>query len=99
MQSGILTVTGEGYTHILLDGFPRHVTVKFVDIDPIPCNPHHHHHEKDYLFYEIEKVDEDPKKHHEPGHIHHDRQFFLFIEWEVTGVREIYWQAHITKLG
>jgi hypothetical protein len=89
MQSGELTVSGKNSTHILLSGRPREVFVRFVGVDPVPCNPHHHIHDR--LEYEVEVVDEDRKHHHDPGHHHHDRQFFLHIKWEVTGVREIYW--------
>lgn len=39
MQSGTLTVTGEGKTYILLKGRPREVFVRFTDDpDPTPCN-------------------------------------------------------------
>jgi len=96
MQHGQLTVTGKDSTSILLLGFPRDVNVRFVEIDPVPCNPHHHHHH-DHLHYRIEKVDEDSRHHHEPGHHHHDRQFYLFIEWEVSGVREIRWSVNFNR--
>lgn len=92
MQSGELTVTGKSSTRILLTGYPHRVTVRFIETDPVPCNPHHHHY--DHLHYEIEKLDEDPRHHHDPGHNHHDRQFYLVINWEVAGVREIYWSVH-----
>lgn len=94
MQSGTLTVTGNSSTRILLQGFPREVNVHFVEMDPVPCNPHHHHHEHDHLHYIVEKVDEDPRHHHEPGHHHHDRQFYLVISWRVAEVREIVWHVH-----
>lgn len=88
MQSGTLTVTGEGETHIELSGRPREVVVQFKD-DPnhVPCNPHHH----DHLHFSIEHRDEDLHEHHKIGHHHHDRQFVLEIEWRVQGVREIFW--------
>lgn len=92
MQSGQLTVSGKNSTRILLAGRPREVFVRFVDVDPVPCDPHHHRH--DHLQYEVEAVDEDRKHHHDPGHHHHDRQFYLIISWEVVGVREIFWFVH-----
>lgn len=88
MQSGTLTVTGEGTTHIALSGRPREVIVRFkCEIEPVPCNPHHH----DHLQHHIRHEDEDMRDHHKPGHHHHDRRFFLEIEWRVTGIREIDW--------
>jgi hypothetical protein len=90
MQSGKLTVTGEGESFILLAGRPREVIVVFAqDDEHVPCNPHHHHH--DHLKHRVEHEDEDPREHHKPGHHHHDRKFFLVIEWEVSGAREIDW--------
>jgi hypothetical protein len=89
MQSGTLTVTGNNSTLIPLLGHPHKVLVHFKDeIEPVPCNPHHHH---DHLEHKIEHIDEDRRHHHEPGHHHHDRQYALFIRWEVSGVREIDW--------
>ncbi len=88
MQSGTLTVTGEGKTAILLSGRPREVVVHFVkEPEPIPCNPHHH----DHLEYKIEHEEESLEEHHKIGHHHHDRQFLLVIHWEVESVREIFW--------
>lgn len=91
MQSGKLTVTGKGSTQILLLGRPHRVEVHFAGTDPVPvpCNPHHHHH--DHLTHVVVPVDEDQRHHHDPVHHHHDRQFYLFISWEVSGIREIYW--------
>ena len=89
MQSGKLTVTGDGESFILLAGHPREVIVVFAkDDEHVPCNPHHHH---DHLKHKIEHEDEDPHEHHKAGHHHHDRKFFLVIEWRVSGVREIDW--------
>jgi hypothetical protein len=91
MQSGKLTVTGEGESFIPLTARPREVVVVFAkDIEDVPCNPHHHHHH-DRLKHRVEHEDEDREEHHKPGHHHHDRKFFLAIEWEVSGVREIDW--------
>jgi hypothetical protein len=88
MHSGALTVTGENSTRILLSGRPREVSVRFRhEKEPHPCNPHHH----DHLDWEIIHVDEDQHEHRKVIHHHHDRQFFLYIEWEVFGVREIDW--------
>jgi hypothetical protein len=89
MKSGELTVTGNNSAHILLDKHPHEVIVRFVDIEHVPCDHPHH----DHLQYEIETIGEDPKHHHDPGHHHHDRQFYLFIKWEVVGVREIIWHV------
>lgn len=89
MQSGELTVTGKNSTRILLHGYPHRVEVRFVSVTPIPCNPHHH----DTLHYDVAIVDEDPRRHHDIPHIHHDRQFYLVIYWQVSGVREIKWFA------
>lgn len=91
MQSGELTVTGEGKTEIILRGQPREVVVQFKnDHNPVPCDPHHNH-RHDHLHAHVRHEDEDMREHHKPGHHHHDRQFFLFIEWKVSGVREIDW--------
>jgi hypothetical protein len=90
MQSGVLTVTGEGTTALLLRGWPREVIVTFKpDRDPVPCEHHHHHH--DHLSFEIEHEDEEPHVHNRPGHHHHDRKFYLEINWKVAGLREIVW--------
>jgi hypothetical protein len=87
-QQGNLTVSGDNFVRIPLSKYPHHVDVKFVgDQIPVPCNPHHH----DELKYFIETVDEDPRHHHDHPHRHHDREFFLFIEWKVSGVREIHY--------
>ena len=92
MQSGELTVTGKDSTRILLVGWPREVLVHFEgEPTPVPCDPHHHHHHHDKLEYRVIGVDEDPRVHHDPKHHHRDRQFYLYIEWQVTGVREIVW--------
>jgi hypothetical protein len=89
MQSGSLTVTGEGKTNIVLSGRPREVIVHFKnEVEHVPCNPHHHH---DHLQHHVRHEDEDKGGHKKPGHHHHDRQFFLEIEWRVTGIREICW--------
>ena len=89
MQTGTLTVTGEGKTELPLRGWPREVIVFFKpDHDPVPCNHHHHH---DHLSYRIEHEDEDLREHHKVGHHHHDRKYFLEIKWRVEGVREIEW--------
>lgn len=88
MQSGTLTVTGKNETHILLSGRPREVVVYFKE------DNHHHHpcnHHHDHLHFHVIHKDEDVHKHHKIGHHHHDRQFFLEIEWDVDGVREIFW--------
>jgi hypothetical protein len=88
MQSGQLTVTSEGSTSILLTGRPREVFVRFKrEPDPVPCNPHHH----DNLHYRIKFEDEDPHVHAKLGHRHHDRLFYLVVEWRVEGLREIEW--------
>jgi hypothetical protein len=92
MQTGILTVTGEGKTELPLRGWPREVIVFFKpDHDPVPCDPHHHHHHNDHLSYHVEHEDEDRREHQKPGHHHHDRKFFLEIKWKVSSVREIEW--------
>jgi len=88
MQSGELTVTGRNSTRIPLTGWPRQVIVRFKhEIVPVPCNPHH----RDELEYEVIGIDENMRDHHKPGHHHHDRQYFLVIRWEVSGIREIEW--------
>jgi|HubBroStandDraft_5_1064220.scaffolds.fasta_scaffold75559_2 hypothetical protein len=88
MQSGELTVTGKNSTRIPLVRWPREVKVYFKgEPTHVPCHPHH----PDELEYEVIGVDEDPKQHHKPGHHHHDRQFFLLIKWNVSGIREIVW--------
>lgn len=88
MQSGELTVTGKGSSLIPLSARPREVLVRFKrEHEPVPCAPHHH----DRLEHRIEHEDEDTRDHHRVGHHHHDRLFFLFIEWEVSGLREIEW--------
>lgn len=88
MATGEIVVTGKGNARVPLLGRPHHVTVRFV-ADPVwvPCN--HHHHDKLEWFIDVE--DEDRRHHHDPGHIHHDRKFVLFIEWEVSGVETIHW--------
>jgi hypothetical protein len=95
MQSGKLTVTGEGESFILLTARPRETTVVFVlEQEPVhvPCDPRHHGHHRDHLEHRVEHEDEDKREHHKAHlHHHHDRQFFLFIKWRVTGVREIDW--------
>lgn len=91
MQSGELTVSGEGTTRIVLRGRPHHTRVNFKhNHHPVPCNHHHHHDELDWY---VDHEDEDPRHHHDPGHIHRDRQWVLVIKWEVEGVREIIWHA------
>ena len=88
MQSGQLTVTSDGSTTILLTGRPREVVVRFKhEKEPVPCNPHHH----DQLHYRIKSEDENPHVHNKLGHHHHDRLFYLVIEWKVEGLREIDW--------
>lgn len=88
MTSGELTVSGKGETSIPLQGVPHHVEVHFLpDHEHVPCNPHHH----DKLHYEVTHQDENPRHHHDKPHRHHDRQFFLRIEWAVSGVRTIRW--------
>lgn len=48
MQTGTLTVTGEGETELPLRGWPREVVVVFRQLkDPVPCDPHHHNHDED----------------------------------------------------
>lgn len=90
MQSGTLTVTGENLTRIPLLGRPRHTEVHFThEKEPHPCNPHHH----DHLEWRIEREDEDPHEHRKMPHHHQERLFFLVIEWEVSGVREIDWHV------
>jgi hypothetical protein len=89
MANGTLTVTGDNSTLIALSGRPREVIVVFKhDHEPPPCDPHHH---KDKLEWKVTFEDEDPHVHHHLGHHHHDRLWFLFIEWKVSGVREIEW--------
>ena len=91
MQSGELTVTGEGKTIIVLRGRPREAVATFKpDHGPVPCDPHPHHHH-DELKIKIEHEDENMREHHKPGHHHRERQFFLVIEWKVSSVREIDW--------
>lgn len=91
MQSGKLTVTREGESFIPLTARPREVVVVFAkDLEDVPCNPHHHHNH-DRLEHKIVWEDEDPREHHRPNHRHRERQFLLFIEWRVSGVREIDW--------
>ena len=88
MQSGSLTVTGEGETFIVLAGRPREVIVRFKsEVNPVPCNPHHHDHLQHHIIHE----DEDKRDHKKPGHNHHDRRFLLEIKWRVSGIREIDW--------
>lgn len=88
MQSGELIVTGKDSIRILLHGYPREITVRFKhDHHPVPCNPN----DADWLEYEVVHEDEDPRLHAHPGHHHHDRQFYLSIKWDVSGVREIVW--------
>ena len=91
MPSAEITVTGKGDVRIPLLGRPHHVEVHFVK-EPVwvPCN-HHHHHDK--LEWFIDHEDEDRRHHGEPGHIHHDRRFVLFIEWEVSGVETIHYSV------
>lgn len=88
MQSGELTVTGCNSTRIPIAAWPRQVIVRFKhEHEIVPCNPHH----KDELEFEIIGIDEHLRDHRKPGHHHHDRQFFLVINWEVSGIREIVW--------
>lgn len=88
MQTGQLVVTGTDFTSIVLSGRPREVFVRFkAEQHHVPCNPHH----KDHLAYEIVVEDEDLHEHSKLEHRHHDRKFFLLIEWEVQSVREIDW--------
>jgi hypothetical protein len=89
-SSGEITVTGRGQTFITLKSHPRHINVRFEkEKEVIPCNPHHHDHLEWHLAYQ----DEDRRHHHDPVHDHHDRQFLLDIEWQVSGVRTIYWSV------
>ena len=88
MQLGQLTVTGNNFTSILLSGRPREVLVRFKhEHHHVPCNPHH----KDHLEYEVKSEDESSLEHSRLLHHHHERQFYLIIEWRVEGVREIDW--------
>jgi hypothetical protein len=81
MQSGELVVTATGSLTIPLAGEPREVSVRFRHPHHhIPCNPHHH----DKLEYQITS---------EHLKLHHDHLFFLVIEWEVSGIREIEWSV------
>lgn len=93
MQSGTLTVTGEGKTEIPLRGWPREVVAYFKPTpDPNPCDHHHPHHDnRDRVSHHIRHDDEDRKKHARPGHHHDERKFFLELKWKVVGVREILW--------
>lgn len=88
MQFGELTVTGDNSTNILLSGWPREVIVRFKhNHHHVPCNPNHH----DHLSYHIKSEDEPQHVHQRVNHHHHDRQYFLIIEWKVSGIREIDW--------
>jgi hypothetical protein len=92
MQTGTLTVTGKGSTRIPLVGRPHKVTVRFIDIEPPPCDHPHHHH--DHLKYEIDVVSEDLSARLDHKRRHHERQFFLVISWSVHEMREIIWHAY-----
>jgi len=99
MQTGELTVTGNNFTSILLRGKPREVFVRFKGevFGRDEHHEHHHHHHpcnpvhKDHLEFEIVSDDETSLEHSRLLHHHHDRQFYLLIEWQVEGVREIDW--------
>jgi hypothetical protein len=89
MQSGELTVSGNGTTRIILRGQPRNTRVWFKhDHNPIPCN-----YNDDQLNWYVDHEDEDPRRHHDMPHIHHDRQWVLIISWNVEGVRDIIWSV------
>lgn len=79
MQSGELFVTGKDKVVISLKKFPSKVSVHFKD-EPhvVPCNHHHH----DELKWEVHA-----------SHHHYKSGFILVIEWNVTNVREIKWEA------
>lgn len=90
MQKGELTVSGKGSASIPLNGRPREVFVQFKHHHVhVPCD----HHDHDKLSGRITSLDEDLKEHHRIGHEHHDRQFFLLIEWEVSAIREVVWHV------
>lgn len=87
LQQGDLTVSGDSFIRIVLPKRPRHVNAYFIGhADSTTCSPHH-----DKLKFFVEVVDEDIRHHYDPIHYHHDREFFLFIEWNVSGVRDIHW--------
>jgi hypothetical protein len=91
MQTGELTVSGKGSASIPLSGRPREVSVRFKhDHHPFPPCDHHDH---DKLSHRITFQDEDPREHRRLNHVHHDRLFFLLIEWDVHDIREVVWVA------
>lgn len=78
MQSGELIVTGKGFLNIPLDRLPAETKAWFKDEEShVPCNPH-----TDSLEYSV---------HHSNTHHHH--KFVLIIKWNVSGHREIRWEA------
>ena len=91
MHKGELTVSGKGSISIPLTGRPHEVFVRFKHEHhhPTPCD----HHEHDLLSGRITSVDEDMNEHHRLGHEHHDRQFFISIEWDVSAIREVAWHV------
>ena len=83
MRAGELTIIGQDFIEIILDGRPLEIIVEFLeeDIEPVPSNPHHHHHHKHG------KIKWQP---------HHDKekgQHKLIIEWEVIETRRISWKV------
>lgn len=79
MQNGELVVTGKSKLHILLDDLPLSFKAFLKDSDCIPCNPG----SSDFLEAKIDKRGKGKNK-----------QFFLHLQWEVTGVKTIVWEAH-----
>jgi hypothetical protein len=78
MQSGELIVTGKNSIHVPVNKFPSEVKCRFKDeFAAIPCNPD----DADRLEYEIIVSTTTPTT------------FTLFINWKVTGVREIKWEV------
>jgi hypothetical protein len=79
MQSGELVVSSKGDVNILLEKLPAEVKVHFKhEKEIVPCNPSH----VDELQYSV----------HTNNNSHHYK-FVLIIKWNVSGVREIVWEA------
>ena len=77
-QKGELVVTGKNSIRIPLDGFPKSIKVYFKNVSEIvPCNPN----DVDFVECDIHTSNSTRS-----GYI-------LLIKWNVSGVREIVYEA------
>lgn len=79
MQTGELVVTGKSKLHIQLEDLPISFKAFIKDADCIPCNPE----STDKLEVKLDR--------RKKGKV---KEFYLHLQWEVTGVKTIVWEAH-----